>query len=152
RGHGDGAHLALAEVLGHFQRELLGICEDVLVLHTLHEKCVVDGGQVPGLELHVDHGPDDLDDLSVTHASAPCLRASAPPMMSSGSLVIFSWRALLYWIVRTLMMSLAFFVAASMAVMRAPCSLAADSISARQTCMRTWRGSRSPRIAFALGS
>src|SRR5207248_8904356 len=130
-GHGDGAHLALAEMLGDLQGELAGVGEDVLLLDALDDERVVDGGQPPGLELHVDHGSDDLDDLSVAHASAPCLRASAPPTMSSSSLVIFSWRALLYWIVRTSIISLAFLVAASMAVMRAPYSPASDSISAR---------------------
>ena len=42
-----------------------------------------------------------------------------------------SWRALLYWMVSTPIISLAFLVAASMAVIRAPCSPATDSISAR---------------------
>src|SRR5207247_108047 len=97
----------------------------------------VDGGRLARLELDVDDRPDDLDDLPRAHASAPCLSASAPPTMSSSSLVIFSWRALLYWIVRISIMSFAFLVAASMAVMRAPYSPASDSISARNTCMRT---------------
>jgi hypothetical protein len=72
--------------------------------------------------------------------------------MSSSSLVIFSWRALLYWIDKISIISLAFLVAASIAVMRAPYSPASDSMSARNTCMRTCRGSRSPRMACGLGS
>src|SRR5207248_10500237 len=105
--------------------------EDVLVLDRLHHEGVVDRGQPTRLELHVDDRADHLNDLSLAHASAPCFSASAPPTMSSSSLVIFSWRALLYWIVRTSIISLAFLVAASMAVMRAPYSPASDSISAR---------------------
>src|SRR5207237_218745 len=146
-GHGDGAHVRLAEMLGDLEGELGGVREDVLLLHALHEQRVVDGGQLARLELDVDDRTDDLDDLPRAHASAPCSSASAPPTMSSSSLVIFSWRALLYWIVRISIMSLAFLVAASMAVIRAPYSPASDSISARNTCMRTWRGSRSARIA-----
>src|SRR5690242_5905393 len=139
-------------MLRHLERQLLRVGEDVLVLHSLHDERVVDRRKLARLELDVDDGPDDLDDLSRTHASAPCLSASAPPTMSSSSLVIFSWRALLYWIVRISIMSFAFLVAASMAVMRAPYSPASDSISARNTCIRTCRGSRSARIAGALGS
>src|SRR5262249_56912324 len=127
--------------------EVLRVGEDVLLPHALPEQRVVDGRQLARLELDVDDRPDDLDDLPRAHASAPCLSASAPPTMSSSSLVIFSWRALLYWIVRTSIISFAFLVAASMAVMRAPYSPAKDSISARKTCMRTWRGSRLLRIA-----
>src|SRR2546425_1991261 len=136
-GHGGRAHLALAQLLGNLEHELLRIGEDVLVLDARHLERVVDRGQFTRLELDVDHRADDLDDLPLNHASAPCLSASAPPTISSNSLVIFSWRALLYWIVRTSIISLAFLVAASMAVMRAPYSPARDSISARYTCMRT---------------
>src|SRR5262245_46234661 len=151
-GHGDGAHLALAQVLSDLEDEPLRIGEDVLVLDALDLERVVDGGQPARLELDVDDRPDDLDDFPRAHASAPCLRASAPPTMSSSSLVIFSWRALLYWIVRTSIISFAFFVAASIAVMRAPYSPASDSISARKTCVRTWRGNSSSRIAVGSGS
>ena len=63
-----------------------------------------------------------------------------------------SWRALLYWIVSTLIISLAFLVAASIAVMRAPYSPATDSIRARYTWVVTWRGSSAARIASGLGS
>ena len=42
-GHRDRAHLALAEVLRHLQRELLRVGEDVLVLDALHDQRVVDG-------------------------------------------------------------------------------------------------------------
>ena len=53
--------------------------------------------------------------------------ASAPPMISISSLVIAACLARLYWRVRSPIISFAFFVAASMAVMRAPSSLACDS-------------------------
>ena len=48
-------------------------------------------------------------------------------MISISSLVIAAWRALLYWSVSDRIISLAFLVAESMAVMRAPSSLACDS-------------------------
>src|SRR6266850_5390334 len=152
RGHGDRPHLALAQVLRHLEGELLRIRKDVLVLDALDEERVVDARQPARLELHVDDRPDDLHDLPRAHASAPCLRASAPPTMSSSSLVIFSWRALLNWIVKTSIISLAFFVAASIAVMRAPYSPASDSMRARKTWVRTCRGSSSSRIALGFGS
>src|SRR5262245_14031518 len=68
--------------------------------------------------------------LTLVRSQACCLRASAPPTMSRSSLVMRSWRALLYWMVSTSIISLAFLVAASMAVMRAPYSPASDSMSA----------------------
>ena len=48
-------------------------------------------------------------------------------MISISSVVIAAWRARLYWRVSFKIISLAFLVAASMAVMRAPSSLACDS-------------------------
>ncbi len=62
-GHGDGAHVRLAEMLGDLEGELRGVREDVLLLHALHEQRVVDGGQLARLELDVDDRADDLDDL-----------------------------------------------------------------------------------------
>jgi len=59
------------------------------------------------------------------------LSASAPPMISISSLVMAAWRARLKSSVSLSIMSLALFVAASMAVMRAPCSDATDSSNAR---------------------
>ncbi len=109
-------------------------------------------GSWPGSNSTSTTGPMTWTILPLLMRSAPCVRASAPPTMSSSSLVIRSWRALLYWIVRMSIISLAFLVAASIAVMRAPYSPASDSISARYTCIRTWRGSRSSRIASGLGS
>ena len=137
--HGDGPHRGLAEVLGDLQHELLAVGEDVLLSEPRHLERVVDRGQDAGLELHVDDGPDHLDDVSLSHAwflsssqpSALARSASAPPTMSSSSLVIRSCRALLYWMVRSPIISWAFLLAASIAVMRAPCSPAFDSRRAR---------------------
>ncbi len=53
--------------------------------------------------------------------------ASAPPMISMSSVVIAAWRARLYCRVSFEIISLAFFVAESIAVMRAPSSDAIDS-------------------------
>src|SRR5438128_2273577 len=152
RGHRDCPHLALAHVLRHLQHEPLRVGEDVLHLDALHLDRVVNPGQLSRLELDVHHGPDDLDDLPDVHASAPCLRASPPPTMSSSSLLSFPCRAWLYWMARPSIVSFAFFVAASIAVILAPSSPASDSMRARKTWVRTWRGSRSPRIASGDGS
>lgn len=59
------------------------------------------------------------------------LSASAPPMISISSFVIAAWRARLYCSVRRPIISFALRVAASIAVMRAPSSLAWLSRSAR---------------------
>src|SRR5262252_8673221 len=53
--------------------------------------------------------------------------ASAPPITSEISLVICACRARLYWLVKDLIMSWAFSVAAVMATLRAICSLTAAS-------------------------
>src|SRR5688500_5115388 len=55
------------------------------------------------------------------------LSASLPPMISISSFVIDACRAWLYWSVRASIISFAFFVAASMAVICAPRKLAIDS-------------------------
>ena len=59
------------------------------------------------------------------------LRASAPPTISISSLVIAAWRARLYCERQLTIISLAFLVAFSIAVMRAPNSEAIDSSRAR---------------------
>jgi hypothetical protein len=58
---------------------------------------------------------------------AQSFNASAPPMISMSSVVIAAWRARLYCKVSLLIISEAFLVAESMAVMRAPSSDAIDS-------------------------
>ena len=83
RGHRDRAHLALAQVLRHLERELLRVGEDVLVLHALHQQRVVDGGQLAGLELDVDDRPDDLNDLSgLLLIVRGCLACSSAPLLA----------------------------------------------------------------------
>jgi hypothetical protein len=77
-------------------------------------------------------GPEDVSRGSA-YPRAVCqpLRASAPPMISISSVVIAAWRARLKTSVRRSIISAALPDAASIAVMRAPCSDAIDSSSAR---------------------
>src|SRR4029453_11575523 len=103
-----------------------------------HQQRGVDLGQLGGLERDVDHRADDLNDAShrvgrIIGSSHGCypLRASAPPMISSSSLVIAAWRARLYWRVSRPIISPALRVALSIALMRAPSSDAVDSSTAR---------------------
>src|SRR5690606_16985101 len=63
----------------------------------------------------------------VRSAADQPLSASAPPMISISSGVIAAWRGRLYCSVSEPIMSPAFYVAESMAVMRAPSSEAIDS-------------------------
>ena len=58
--------------------------------------------------------------------------AAAPLTISIISFVILAWRARFMMSVRDSIMSLALLVAASIAVIRAACSAATDSISARK--------------------
>src|SRR4029079_13942761 len=67
--------------------------------------------------------------------------ASAPEMISISSLVIIAWRVRLYLMVCLRIMSPALRVALSIALMRAPCSEAAFSKSARNTWTEMLRGS-----------
>src|SRR5262249_24541885 len=80
------------------------------------------------------------------------LRASAPPMISISSLVMAAWRARLYVRVSLSIASLAFLVAESMAVMRAPNSEAIDSSKARKIETSTYIGTKRSRSAARLGS
>ena len=57
------------------------------------------------------------------------------------SFVIFAWRARFMTSVSESIMSVALLVAESIAVMRAACSAATDSISARKIWMLTYFGS-----------
>ncbi|MCY1551703.1 hypothetical protein D9M68_880490 [compost metagenome] len=57
RTHGDGTHHAVAQLLLNFQSGF----------DALHFQGVVDGRHLITLELHVDHGADDLNDTSATH-------------------------------------------------------------------------------------
>ena len=66
--HGDGPHPGVSEVLCDF--------EDESVLDALDLQRVEDGRDLP-LELHVDHGADDLYEVGATWEIWPFLRAAA---------------------------------------------------------------------------
>ena len=66
--------------------------------------------------------------------------AAAPLTISIISFVIFAWRARFIISVSESIISLALLVAASMAVMRAACSAATDSSSARKIWMPMYFG------------
>src|SRR5512143_3997957 len=156
RVHGDAAGRVLAEVLGDLDDEVVGPRVDGGVRHRARR---VDVGQRAGRELHVHHRADDLGDLAALNVrrghvclSGSYLSASAPLTISMSSFVTAAWRARLYWRGSIEIISSAFFVADSMALMRAPCSEAADSRRARHTCIARWRGTRSLRSASREGS
>ena len=127
--HRHAPHLVVGEVLLHLQHQrLLAVCG-------LHLQGVVDRRQLAGRKLDVDDRADDLGDgaggalchvllrfesLSLAYEAS----ASAPPTMSSISVVIPSCRALLYDRVSSSTSSSAFWVALRIATMRAECSLA----------------------------
>lgn len=73
-------------------------------------------------------------------------------MISISSLVIAAWRARLYWSVSLPIMSLAFLVAESIAVMRAPNSLAWDSKRARRMAISRYIGTSWSSSAPRSGS
>ena len=68
------------------------------------------------------------------------------------SLVMAACRTLFMYRVRREIISPALRVAESMAAMRAPCSAACDSRSARHTCTSTWRGRMRSKISPGPGS
>src|SRR5207249_1368901 len=110
-------------------------------------------------ELDVHHRADHLHDLAVVVLRGRGLAlgghyfsASAPLTISINSLVMAAWRARLYSRESRPMISVAFLVAESIAVMRAPCSLASDSSSARHICTASWRGRRCSSTSRRLGS
>src|SRR5437588_7583039 len=74
--------------------------------------------------------------------------AAAPLTISMISFVIFAWRARFMIRVNESIMSVALLVAESIAVIRAACSAATDSNSARKIWMLTYFGS-SARNKFA---
>jgi len=51
--HGDGAHGVLAQVQGD-------LADEVAAVPTRDSECLVDGGQLPGLETHVDNRANHL--------------------------------------------------------------------------------------------
>ena len=102
--HGHRAHLVLPDVLLHLGHEP----DRLRGAGVLEEQGVVDLGQLPGLELDVEDGADDLDDRADVgcdrcggHAMISCVvrvsaiypwSAAAPPTISAISCVIAAWR------------------------------------------------------------
>src|SRR5262249_26509977 len=129
RVHRDRAHDALAEVLRDLDGQVVGLVAD---------------GRVRDLERRADlgklaapqgHGGDGADPrrafplLLLGHGHP--LSAWAPPMISSSSLVMAACRARLYCSVYLPIISAAFLVALSIAVICAPKNDAIDSRAAR---------------------
>ena len=64
RGHGDGAHPVFAEMLLHFEGELGRVAVDLV----FEFERVIDARELFGfIEIHVDDGTDDLDDVTCIH-------------------------------------------------------------------------------------
>src|SRR4029077_16878288 len=100
---------------------------------------VVNRRQVSLLKLNVEYRSDDLDyssDLLLRHFCSYAVY-EAPLTISIISLVIAACRTLFMCSVNPSITSPAFFVAASIAVMRAACSAAHDSSMLRSTCVST---------------
>src|SRR5690606_4124538 len=142
--------------------------------------CLVNLGHAARREFAVDNRAQDLDDLAlaavllsvcgtdaflcslylghvpleiwVNRQLELCCRASAPPTISSISLVMASCRALLKRRVRSSTSALAFSVALRIATIRAECSLASASTTAWNSSTSVKRGSTSSSTASMLGS
>src|SRR5262249_15890137 len=148
RVHSDSAYRRLAQMLCDFQHQTLVVVRGF--------ERIQDRRKVI-LELHVDDGADDLRDFSDCVGCGHVVlvsdySASAPEMISISSLVIIAWRVRLYMSVCLRIISPALRVALSIALMRAPCSDAAFSNNARNTCTDRLRGSNSTRISSSSGS
>jgi hypothetical protein len=123
--HGNRADHVVAQILldfeGHFRRLVLNLVFD--------GQGVIDRGHGLG-KFDVHHGTRNFNNLSFRHESTLFVRLSnpdqpdLPPAISSISLVILSWRSLLYsrdkCLIRLSALSVAFFID----TMRALCSLA----------------------------
>ncbi|GAF25605.1 transcriptional regulators [Moorella thermoacetica Y72] len=124
RGEGHAADGVVAQVLHglHGYINLIGFNGDG----------VIQVGQPVAGEFDVNHRANNLDHLSFVQ-TCPLLyfKASAPATISRISLVMAAWRARLKDRVNLSIISAAFLVALSMAVIRAPCSLALASRRAR---------------------
>src|SRR6266478_5694252 len=163
RVHRDAARGVLAQVLGHLDGQVVRLVGDAGVRERLGGE---DLRQRAGRKFHVHHRPDHLRDLAhfrrfvnrYSHWDLFALTqrghfsASAPETISISSLVIDAWRARLYWSESRPIISLALLVAESIAVIRAPCSDASDSSSARQICIASCRGIRCSSSAGREGS
>ena len=84
-GQGDAPNLVLPQMQGHFQRQLLGVREDVGVLHPRHLDGIVNRRQMPGSKLTVHHRPNHLSDPSLVHRHSP-LFSSQQLLSATGTL------------------------------------------------------------------
>src|ERR1019366_7257189 len=94
---------------------------------------LVDGRHRRFFKLHVHRGTGDLDYLAdvLCHICLPkCYAAAAPLTISMISLVMAAWRTRFICSVSASIISEALLVAESIAVMRAACSAATDSVMA----------------------
>src|SRR5437763_5101586 len=136
--HSDAAHAAFTEMLLHFEDDVDG--RGHLKALIAHFQRFIDRRHGRLNELHVDGGPGNLDYVSdvlwhrnsvfkLYNLGARDYCAAAPLTISIISFVIFAWRTRFMASVNESTMSVALFVAASIAVMRAACSAATDSSS-----------------------
>src|SRR5258706_80538 len=140
--HGDCADGPRDQVLLHFRGHVQRLRQIESVAGNAHG--VVNRRQMPLLKLYVEYRPDDLDHSSHLLLRHLCSYAvyEAPLTISMISFVIAACLTLFMCSVRPSITSPAFFVAASIAVMRAACSAAQDSSMLRNTCVSTYRGSK----------
>ena len=132
--HGDGADLVVAEVLLYLADHLVAGLTDA------HLEGVVDGRYSSGNRTSIT-APITWTTSPLFIASTPLFSvckwvarypsASAPATTSRLSCVMAAWRARLSASVRASIISSAASLALRMALIRAPCSLALDSRSAR---------------------
>src|SRR5271156_1226253 len=137
--HSHGADAAFTEVLLYLRSNVQRFRHRVAFAGDPHG--IIDGRQMPGLKLKIQHRSDDLDNPS--HSSLFFCHAfsyavdEAPLTISIISLVMAAWRTLFMCSVNASITSPAFFVAASIAAMRAACSAAEDSKRVRRICVST---------------
>ena len=148
RVHRDASHGVFAEMLCDLEHEVALVVAERGVGDAQR---VEDRGQRAVAKLDVDDVAQNLVDAAggwfshnlqfswlaiflvnscIAERAGQTLRASAPPTISISSVVIVAWRARFISSVSRSIMSAALLVALSIAVMRAPCSLASASSSA----------------------
>src|ERR1035437_2906085 len=130
--HGHGADATLAQVLLDFKNDADGRGYGEALAHDAQR--LVDGRHRRFFKLHVHRGTGDLDYLAdiLCHffCLPKCYAAAAPLTISMISLVMAAWRTRFMCSVSASIISEALLVAESIAVMRAACSAATDSVMA----------------------
>jgi len=134
RVHGNGPHRMLAQVLCDLEHQVIRLVADGGVRDGQR---IEDRRNLAGREFDVHDGADYLSDLTCSHvlrfsrllsrAKLQPFSASAPPTISISSVVTLACRARFIASVSLSIMSDAFLDALSIAVIRAPCSLAVAS-------------------------